>query len=686
MNDIELTVGLDISDYEKSLKKVESSANQLARATAKYSREESTLNKLLKDNKISSELYARAITNLSSDFQDLQRGVVGANNQFRSFTKSLSNNSRQVNRSTREINRSGMMMQQTGYQVGDFLVQIQSGTNWMVAFGQQATQVAGSLTMLGGRMVALGTGLGIAIPLVTALGAAWMRTRKEAEETEDSLKSLKEVIGSLSGNVKILEQSLLGLTETYGLGAGTVRDYAEALNELKISQAQAALAETTTEFKEALESLVEPGAEFGNIFLGFANAASAAEGLTPAFNRLAEKLGISYDEAVRLQTELAILTNVPVDQLGERFQIVAGLVKEFGVDVSQLPPALRDALVAAGEVSVKTAELSAWMERSKIAAEGFAKVDLSAGMEGAVSGARTLAEQFGIAYRYALAISQMEISTPTKLGFGSGIEGSTGDGFGSGSIFKFGGKSKIFDIPELDDDSASGGGGSGGGSPDGIGAFAKSLIADLSTADEKIELWRETSLANAAKFNEKELAMLAEHGGAKALIDEQYNKKVQELEDARRTATLSGYSSLFGAIGNLMGSKGKKLLQIQAALDGASVMISSYKAAADAAAETPTVAGKLAVWAGFVAKGISTVAKIKSIGSSGNASGGSGGGGGKGISTAGVGANNASTGPVRILFEGLDANSLYSGEQISGMFDALFEENKERGYILQVAT
>ena len=42
----------------------------------------------------------------------------------------------------------GVAMQQTGYQVGDFLVQVQSGTNPMVAFGQQATQLVGVLYLL----------------------------------------------------------------------------------------------------------------------------------------------------------------------------------------------------------------------------------------------------------------------------------------------------------------------------------------------------------------------------------------------------------------------------------------------------------------------------------------------------------------------------------------------------------
>jgi RNase H. len=41
----------------------------------------------------------------------------------------------------RRMNSFGMLTQQAGYQLGDFAVQVQGGTNPMVAFGQQATQI-----------------------------------------------------------------------------------------------------------------------------------------------------------------------------------------------------------------------------------------------------------------------------------------------------------------------------------------------------------------------------------------------------------------------------------------------------------------------------------------------------------------------------------------------------------------
>ena len=89
-----------------------------------------------------------------------------ASQRMQGFESALAN-------TRRGMGQMGMATQQVGYQVGDFLVQVQSGTNFMVAFGQQATQLVGILPLMGagfmglsaGALVALSAGLGIAICL-----------------------------------------------------------------------------------------------------------------------------------------------------------------------------------------------------------------------------------------------------------------------------------------------------------------------------------------------------------------------------------------------------------------------------------------------------------------------------------------------------------------------------------------
>jgi hypothetical protein len=124
-----------------------------------------------------------------------------ASKQMRGFEAALAN-------TRRGMGQMGMATQQIGYQVGDFLVQIQSGTNFMVAFGQQATQLVGilpafskQLGMSVGRLIGISSVLGIVIPLATAFGAAWMRTSESVKEGADKQKqaydSVKQSIESL---------------------------------------------------------------------------------------------------------------------------------------------------------------------------------------------------------------------------------------------------------------------------------------------------------------------------------------------------------------------------------------------------------------------------------------------------------------------------------------------------------
>ena len=124
-----------------------------------------------------------------------------------------------VEQSRKGVNKFGLLVQQSGYQAGDFLVQIQSGTNAFVAFGQQATQLVGILPMfaaeLGVSAVALGgitLGLSIAIPLITAIGAYFMRTGEGAEQGAKGIDIYKAALDSLKSTVQSTQVELDKLT------------------------------------------------------------------------------------------------------------------------------------------------------------------------------------------------------------------------------------------------------------------------------------------------------------------------------------------------------------------------------------------------------------------------------------------------------------------------------------------
>jgi len=41
--------------------------------------------------------------------------------------------------------------------------------------------------------------------------------------------------------------------------------------------------------------------------------------------------------------------------------------------------------------------------------------------------------------------------------------------------------------------------------------------------------------------------------------------------------------------------------------------------------------------------------------------------------------------PQKVIIEGIDRSSLISGEQLSNIFEALYEENENRGFVFEVA-
>lgn len=104
----------------------------------------------------------------------------------------------------KRANRAGVVFQQAGYQLGDFIVQAQSGTNVMVALGQQMTQMVGVGAMLSRstKWIVAFSALGIVVPLLTAVGAAIMRSKDASKAAEPKLKSVKDLLGEMGEEAK----------------------------------------------------------------------------------------------------------------------------------------------------------------------------------------------------------------------------------------------------------------------------------------------------------------------------------------------------------------------------------------------------------------------------------------------------------------------------------------------------
>lgn len=167
-----------------------------------------------------------------------------------------------VEESRKGVNKWGLLVQQTGYQAGDFLVQLQSGTNIFVAFGQQATQLVGILPMfateLGVSALALGgitLGLSIAIPLITAVGAYFSRTGKNSESASKNIDLLNNALSEFNANATISVTNIDDLRDKFGKWAEEIKKTATWMAQVSSGQALSALKTETMSFSVALESV-----------------------------------------------------------------------------------------------------------------------------------------------------------------------------------------------------------------------------------------------------------------------------------------------------------------------------------------------------------------------------------------------------------------------------------------------
>ena len=125
---------------------------QATKSLNKLVAQEKLLNKAFKENLISSAIYKKGIKEVREEVTRLKTAVAAGGAALDKYNAGLV-------QSKNKMNKFGMVSQQVGYQVGDFFVQVQSGTSALVAFGQQGTQLAGLLPGVAGAVVGAAGGV-----------------------------------------------------------------------------------------------------------------------------------------------------------------------------------------------------------------------------------------------------------------------------------------------------------------------------------------------------------------------------------------------------------------------------------------------------------------------------------------------------------------------------------------------
>ena len=223
-NQIDLKFVADTSQLDKFIRSTKTAENQIKRLAAAEAQ-----------GKITTQQYDKAVQGVAKQMQSLAKGNIAAWNATNKYSKSVLEATRNnkafaasanaattatvkqgaaVQQVSKKLNQKSMIMQQTGLQLGDLAVQVQSGTSFLLAFGQQATQLIGTFSLLARstRMIALFSGLGVIVPIATAIAGTFLRMGDSAKTAADKVSGLKD---SLNAIKNIQAARMAGPTEMF---------------------------------------------------------------------------------------------------------------------------------------------------------------------------------------------------------------------------------------------------------------------------------------------------------------------------------------------------------------------------------------------------------------------------------------------------------------------------------------
>ncbi|NUL36643.1 tail protein (tape measure) [Kosakonia sacchari] len=221
-------------------------------------------------------------------------------------------------------------VQQAGYQVQDFIVQVQSGQNALIAFSQQGSQLAGAFGPGGavvGAIIALGSVL--AGVLITSLNGG-----------KNAMDALKDAAEAMDRVITVSSQGVAALSDKYAALARVNADVATLLRNQALLEYNQAIAKIPKAISDASDAFITLGDR----------ALAAVGGASPSirkFNDELSALGITtgdWGEAIR--------------QANSQGQYASGVVSSLSSTVSTLSSRLGISKQSAFDLARQLSDLS----------------------------------------------------------------------------------------------------------------------------------------------------------------------------------------------------------------------------------------------------------------------------------------------------------------------------------------
>lgn len=306
------------------------------RAAKAYEAEVQRLDRALKVGAITQSRYAAEVQKAASQLQMAQGGVQAVGRGLgRNFT---------------------MQVQNAAFQVGDFAVQIASGTSASRAFAQQMPQLLGGFGVLG---AVAGAVVAVAAPLAASL----LGSGVSAEELGKRIEKLNSLLGDYRSAIDNALMPMDELWKRFGQGATAAKETYGALLAISRLEYLQGMRETVDgmasslgRVTQLLENYREAEAKVGK---GLTAQESAAL-MAGAADELQRSLGLTVAEAERL---VSAFDRVRQARLDEDPTALADAMRDYGraiIDAyewgAEIPPQMLESAKAAYEFSINARE------------------------------------------------------------------------------------------------------------------------------------------------------------------------------------------------------------------------------------------------------------------------------------------------------------------------------------------
>lgn len=309
----------------------------------------------------------------SKALDDLGNQAKGAASGIKSLETQMKASADAVNMATKAGGNFRGQFQQAGYQIQDFIVQVQGGQSALVAFSQQGSQLAGAFGPGGavvGAFIALGTVLtGV---LMSALG----NTSNEMDKLEKAAETLNKIVVINSQGVAALSNDYARLAATNATLAAQLRDNAIQQYEIAVrdagkeiqsivkdqsswfgslqggSASVSALGDVISTLNIKTDSFREAFAEASKTGIGVNNMANT---LTATVSMLGSQFSIGDDAAFGLATRLNEIAKNPSPQA------ISSLIDYM----KSLTPTTKDGADAMTELETKILAAGAAMQKAQ---------------------------------------------------------------------------------------------------------------------------------------------------------------------------------------------------------------------------------------------------------------------------------------------------------------------------------